>query len=95
MSDKRMKKTAVEIEQVYVVRQLKNAAPEICRQCSTPIASLVAPDVAAIVTGISTREIYRWVEQEFIHFMETANGSLLVCLNSFPINVDASPFDET
>jgi len=84
MGDKQIKKTAVEIHQLYVVRQQKNAAPEVCQQCPTAVASLVTPDEAAMVTGRSTRMIYRWVEAGIIHFQETASGSLLVCLNSFP-----------
>lgn len=90
MSDKQIKKTAVEIHQLYVVRQQKNTAPEVCQQCPTAIASLVTPDEAAMVTGKSTRAIYRWVEEGIIHFRETTTGSLLVCLNSFPITGDTS-----
>ena len=92
MSDKQIKKTAVEIHQLYVVRQQKNAAPAVCRQCPTAIASLVAPDEAAIITGISTRVIYRWVEEGALHFEEVAKGLLLVCLNSFPTTEDGSSF---
>ena len=94
MGDKQIKKTAVEIHELYVVRQQKNAAPEVCQQCSTTIASLVAPDEAAVITGRSTRLIYRWVEAGIIHFQETATGSLVVCLNSFPIIGDASSLNE-
>ena len=83
MDEKKNKKTAVAIHQFYVVRQQKNAAPAVCHQCPVAIASLVAPDEAAVVTGIGTRVIYRWVEEGVIHFRETSNGSLLVCLNSF------------
>src|SRR5262245_42490604 len=85
MGDKQIKKTAVEIHQLYVVRQQKNAAPEVCHECPAAVASLVTPEEAALVTGRSTRVIYRWVEAGIIHFQETASGSLLVCLNSFPI----------
>jgi hypothetical protein len=94
MGDKHIKKTAVIVQQLYVLRQHKNAAPEVCDQCPIAIASLVTPDEAAIVTGISTRAIYRWVEARIIHFRETANGSLLVCLNSFPTTEDVSSLEE-
>jgi len=49
MGDKQIKKTAVEIHELYVVKQQKNAAPAICHQCSTTIASLVTPDEAATI----------------------------------------------
>jgi hypothetical protein len=94
MDEKQKKKTAVAIHQFYVVRQQKHAPPVVCSQCPVAIASLVAPDEAAVVTGISTRAIYRWVEAGVIHFLENANGSLLVCLNSFPAAVGANAFRE-
>jgi hypothetical protein len=84
MDEKHKKKATVEIHQFYVLRQQKDAPRVVCTQCPLPIASLVAPDEAAIVTGVSTRAIYRWVEDGIIHFQETANNSVLVCLNSFP-----------
>ena len=94
MGDKRIKKTAVEIHQLYVVRQQKNTAPALCHQCPAPVASLVAPDEAAIITGMSTRVIYHWIEEGILHFQETANGSLLVCLNSFPTTEEGSAFKD-
>ena len=84
MDEKQKKMTALEIHEFYVVRQQNNASPAVCSQCPVAIASLVAPDEAATVTGIPTRVIYRWVEEGLIHFQETVNNSLLVCLNSFP-----------
>lgn len=83
-----MTKTVVTIHQLYVVRQHKNGAPEVCPDCNEEVASLLAPDEAAIITGISTRTIYRWVEAGSIHFRQTAGDSILVCLNSFPITAD-------
>ncbi len=95
MDYKHTKKTAIEIHQLYVVRQQKSAAPPAaCRRCANVDRSLVAPDEAAIITGVSTRIIYRWVEAGRIHFQEAADGSLLVCLNSFPSIEDGSPFRE-
>src|SRR5262245_62707894 len=94
MDERQKKRTAVAIHQFYVVRQQNHAAPAVCSQCPVAIASLVAPDEAAVVTGISTRAIYRWVEAGVIHFQETANGSVLVCLNSLPAAIDANAFSE-
>jgi len=96
MGDRKItKKTNVRIQQLYVVRQHQNTTPEVCHHCLLAIASMVTPDEAAIVTGVSTRAIYRWVETGIIHFRESANGSLLVCLNSFPITGEASSIEET
>ena len=82
---KRTTKTTIEIHQVYAIRQAEAFAPLLCSECATDEASMITPDEAAMVTGISTRTIYLWVEDGIIHFRETPNGSLLVCLNSFPL----------
>jgi len=41
---------------------------------------MFTPDDAALLTGVSTRLIYRWVEAGRIHFYESEGGELLVCL---------------
>lgn len=45
---------------------------------------MLSPDEAAALTGVGARTIYRWVEAGLVHFAETAEGSLLICLNSLP-----------
>jgi len=43
---------------------------------------MCTPEEAAVLTHVSTRTIYRRVEAGRVHFTETAEGLLLVCLNS-------------
>jgi excisionase family DNA binding protein len=43
---------------------------------------MIAPDEAATLAGISSRTVYRWVETQSIHFTETHDGLLLICLDS-------------
>jgi predicted site-specific integrase-resolvase len=45
---------------------------------------MVTLDQAARIARVSSRTIYRWVEAEKVHFIESAEGTLLVCLNSIP-----------
>jgi hypothetical protein len=52
-----------------------------CRQCRHD-TNLMPPEDAAIVTGVSAREIYRRLEIGGIHFTELSMGNLLICLNS-------------
>ena len=40
---------------------------------------------AAQQTGVSERIIYRWLEDGLIHFVETRDGSLFVCLAPFAL----------
>jgi len=43
---------------------------------------MVSPGQAAALAGVSVRTVNRWVEAESIHFLESADGQLFVCLNS-------------
>jgi hypothetical protein len=43
---------------------------------------MLSPDEAAKICGIETRQVYRRVEAEEIHFVESLGGGLLVCLHS-------------
>lgn len=50
---------------------------------------MVKVDEAAILAHVSSRSIYRWVETERVHFAETPEGLLLICLNSLPLELPA------
>jgi hypothetical protein len=43
---------------------------------------MIRPDDAAFISGSGTREIYRWMDTRGVHFIETREGAVLVCLNS-------------
>lgn len=43
---------------------------------------MVTVDEAASLKRVSARAIYRWIEDGELHFIETADGRLLICLNS-------------
>jgi excisionase family DNA binding protein len=49
---------------------------------------MFTPEEAAAMMKVSQRTIYRWVEAGRIHFRETENGNLLVCL--IPLSVGAA-----
>jgi hypothetical protein len=51
-----------------------------CAQCGRTV-SLISPDAAAKLAGMSTRAIYRQIEAGQLHFTETAD-ELLICLDS-------------
>ena len=52
-----------------------------CVTCGAE-AEMVPVDEAAILRRVNSRTIFRWVEAEQAHASETANGLLLICLNS-------------
>lgn len=81
-----------ETHEVLSVRLLPHAQPRrafvLCEECASEV-TLLAPEEAALVSGLSVRAIYRLVEAGLIHYKETADGLLLVC----PINVNGLGFD--
>ena len=53
-----------------------------CAACDAQV-EMVPVDEAAILRRVDSRTIFRLVEAERVHSSETANGLLLICLNSF------------
>lgn len=45
---------------------------------------MITPEHAARIAGVSARRIYACVENRKLHFAETPEGLLLICLDSLP-----------
>jgi len=43
---------------------------------------MLRPDEAAALCATSARAVYRLIENGALHFLETGDGFVLVCLNS-------------
>ncbi len=71
----------IEKHRFVSVRRRRGSVSGWCSQCysATP---MVSPGQAAALAGVSVRTVNRWVEAETIHFLESADGQLFVCLNS-------------
>lgn len=41
---------------------------------------MLTPQEAAMLRSVSQMTVYRWVESGQVHFMETQDGRLFVCL---------------
>ena len=52
-----------------------------CPVCRRQV-QMVTPEQAARIAGVSTRRIYAWVEAQKVHFAETPEGLLTICLDS-------------
>ena len=52
-----------------------------CEQCSAQV-QMFTPGQAALISGLTSREVYHRVEIGAVHFSETVEGLLLVCLDS-------------
>jgi len=75
-------RTAVTIDscRTVVVSRIRRVITT-CVKCDAR-AEMVSVEDAAIVSGESSRTIFRLVEREQLHSLETSDGLLLVCLNS-------------
>jgi hypothetical protein len=71
----------IETDQVFVIRGRRPPDQGWCRQCAESVR-LVTTSQAASLVQVSSRLIYYWVATEKLHFDETADGLLLICLNS-------------
>jgi len=88
-----MRRTQITIEshEVWTVRKPGRNSASWCRECTDP-ARMLSPEQAAELRGISTRTIYRWVEAGRVHFAETADGGVSVCVATLPERMcEASP----
>ena len=68
-------------EEITVIRKMQGNAQANCAACGQ-VVEMATPEQAATITGSSSRAIYSWVESGRLHFIETAGGHLLVCLDS-------------
>lgn len=81
MRIKRRTEITVETEQVWIIRQSRQAAPAWCSQCAAT-TWMVAPKQAALLSEQSLLAIRRQMKDGPLHFIETEEGQLLICLNS-------------
>ena len=78
---RRRKTETVTITHEYLrIRGSQEVMTAWCEQCARE-TKLLSPEDAAILMGVSAREIYRRLEVGHIHFTELPKGSLLICLN--------------
>ncbi len=90
MRQKSRAEITVETQQIVIIRQ---AEPLISRWCSNCAATvqMVASEKAAILLRSSQRAICRQVEAGQLHFSETGDGKLFICLNSITNHLNTKP----
>ena len=81
------KRTEITIEthRVLVIRHREELLEGWCKQCGARV-KLVTPEIAAKITGLSRRNVYRLIETGQVHFTESPASSpddwVSVCLKS-------------
>ena len=51
---------------------------------------MITPEQAAEIAGVNLRTIFVWLEAGQVHFAESADHLLSICLNSLPLMRDAT-----
>ena len=72
----------IETERLLIARNRKFATIW-CDDCSS-LVKMITVDEAAVLAQQTERTIYGWVEAGSLHFSETSEGRLFICLNSIP-----------
>jgi hypothetical protein len=72
----------MERQDVSILQPNKNGILLHCQQCGTK-AVMLPVETASTLTGITPRMLYRWLEEEKLHFIESPDGSILLCAESF------------
>ena len=70
----------VEKERLLVVSQISRGE-SWCEECNARVR-ILSPAEAAAVAAVSDRTIFRQIESRRLHFTETSQGAVLICLNS-------------
>ena len=70
-----------EKRRVVIINRPFVSPQQRCDRCTEP-SGMITPDEAAALCEVSTRTVYRWLETGTIHFSETAEKGLLICLSS-------------
>jgi hypothetical protein len=79
---------SVQIDRMLVISTRLVTSRAWCKSCGKRVVMLRA-DEAARLAGVSSRTLYRWVEDRLVHFTETQDQLVLVCLDSVPpSNID-------
>ena len=80
---KRHIEITIEHEEKISIRGIRRSGQQHCPECGRTV-NLISVEEAMAVSGAGSRTIHRWVEQGRVHFTETPNGFLVICLNSLP-----------
>lgn len=81
MKTKRTIELTFETSSISVLRRLARPVFHWCDLCCGHVM-MISPEQAAVQAGVTVRAIYSRVEAGQIHFLETSDGSLLVCVYS-------------
>lgn len=90
MRRKKRTEFRLDIDETLVFRRQGSPLLALCAECNK-MGQMISVDEAATLTHTSSRAIYRAAERGEIHFIETSEGLLRVCLKSLYSNLSDAP----
>lgn len=78
---KKRTEITLRVKQTLVVKSTRGRVVAWCAECAQP-SQMLTPDELAVLSEFSTRALYREVEAGTLHFTETEDGLLFICLAS-------------
>jgi hypothetical protein len=87
---KKMEQLTIETERPSAARTQQPRPCVWCAACSQQVL-MVTAFAAAVEREVNLYTIHRWAEAGVIHFLVTAEGELIVCLNSLTRNQQGGP----
>jgi hypothetical protein len=88
---RRKVQVTIETRQLLVVRKMNGISQGWCSECAGHVP-LMIPEEAAVLAGISPQMIHKWIDAGRVHFAESPQESLLICLSSL---LDESQIEST
>jgi hypothetical protein len=76
----------VESHEILVLRRSSAPIHAWCAQCGSQV-QMIPSAQAALLAGVSSRVIYRQIEAGRLHFIETPDHALLICLQSLAAEI--------
>ena len=77
----RRTEVTIETDEMVIIRSTQATMLPLCPQCCDAVP-LITPEQAAEMASVTTRAIYRWIEEGRIHDVETPQGLILICPRS-------------
>jgi hypothetical protein len=78
---KRKVQVTIETRQLLIVRKMNGVSQGWCSECAGHVP-LIRPEEAAVLAGVSPQMIDAWMDAGLVHFIESPEEPLLICLSS-------------
>jgi hypothetical protein len=82
MKRRRRLEITIQRHEITTLRPAEMPLRGRCLICERDVTMLPV-SLAARSAGVSPRTIYRWVEENRVHYRESSDGTVLICENSF------------